>query len=112
WSKTFEGTLDYNTKIGDKHSIAAIVGYSYQYNTLETFDVNNNGFTTDGFLDWNIGAGSAITNDKLPRPGMGSFKEDNKLVGFFGRINYNYLGKYYAQIIYRREGSSKFGRNH
>lgn len=112
WSKTFEGTLKYDAKIGDKHSIGAIAGYSYQYNTLETFEVNNNGFTTDGFLDWNLGAGNAINNDKLPRPGMGSFKEDNRLIGFFGRVNYNYLGKYYAQIIFRREGSSKFGKNH
>lgn len=112
WSKTFETTLDYKTIIDDKHSISGIIGYSYQYNTLETYDVNNNGFTTDGFLDWNLGAGGAINNDKLPRPGMGSFKEDNKLIGFFGRVNYNYLGRYYAQIIFRREGSSRFGKNH
>jgi len=74
--------------------------------------VNNNGFTTDGFLDWNLGAGSAIQNTALPRPGMGSFKDDNTLVAFFGRANYTYRGKYMAQVILRREGSSRFGANH
>jgi len=112
WSKTFETTINYNTTIAHDHTIGALAGYSYQYLTTETFNVNNNGFTTDGFLDWNLGAGSAINNTFLPRPGMGSFKEDNTLVGFFGRVNYAFTNKYYAQVILRREGSSKFGTNH
>lgn len=112
WSKTFETTVNYNTAIGTDHTIGALAGYSYQYLTLERFNVNNNGFTTNGFLDWNLGAGSAINNTQLPRPGMGSFKEDNTLIGFFGRVNYAFQNKYYAQVIIRREGSSRFGANH
>ncbi|MFD2963254.1 MULTISPECIES: SusC/RagA family TonB-linked outer membrane protein [Olivibacter] len=111
WSQTFESTLDYTTTIADDHSLNATIGYSYQYNTLEKFNVNNNGFTNDAMLDWNLGGGSAINNTLLPRPGMGSFKDDNTLVAFFGRINYSYLGKYSAQFILRREGSSRFGEN-
>ncbi|MFV0507169.1 MAG: SusC/RagA family TonB-linked outer membrane protein [Bacteroidales bacterium] len=112
WSKTIESIVEYNTTIASNHSIGAIMGYSYQYTTTETFDVSNNGFTTDGFLDWNMGAGSAIQNNKLPRPGIGSFKEDNTLVGFFGRVNYAYKDRYFAQVVMRREGSSRFGTNH
>lgn len=107
--KTFESTIDYFTTIADNHAITALAGYSYQYATTETFNVNNNGFTTDGFLDWNLGAGSAIQNTLLPRPGMGSFKEDNTLVAFFGRVNYSFRDKYFLQAILRHEGSSKFG---
>ncbi|HLR00246.1 MAG TPA: SusC/RagA family TonB-linked outer membrane protein [Sphingobacterium sp.] len=111
WSKTFEATLDYHANFSGNHTITALLGYSYQYHTFESFDMNNNGFTTDGFLDWNLGAGTALTNDKLPRPGMGSFKEDNTLIAFFGRVNYNYADKYFVTAILRREGSSKFGAN-
>lgn len=92
--------------------LTALLGYSYQYGTVERFSANNNGFTTDGFLDWNLGAGSAIQNTQLPRPGMNSFKDDNTLVAFFGRANYTYKGKYMVQAILRREGSSRFGANH
>ncbi|RAV28147.1 SusC/RagA family TonB-linked outer membrane protein [Sinomicrobium soli] len=112
WSKTFESTVNYNTTFDEDHTIGAIVGYSYQYETTETFNVNNNGFTTDGFLDWSLGDGTAINNTNLPRPGMGSFKEDNTLIAFFGRVNYAYREKYFAQFILRREGSSRFGANH
>jgi len=110
-TKTFESTIDYNTTINEVHSLSAVAGYSYQYATTEGFFANNNGFTTDAFLDWNLGAGSAIQNDNLPRPGMGSGKFDNTLIAFFGRVNYVFNNKYFAQAILRREGSSRFGAN-
>jgi TonB-linked SusC/RagA family outer membrane protein len=112
WSKTLETTVNYTKQIGEQHNITALAGYSYQYETTESFSVNNNGFTTDGFLDWNLGAGSAIQNLSLPRPGMGSSKSDNTLVAFFGRVNYSFADRYFLQAIVRREGSSRFGANH
>lgn len=112
WTKTFEATTDYRKTFNDLHTITGILGYSYQYETFEKFRVNNNGFTTDAFLDWNLGAGSAINDTSLPRPGMGSEKQDNTLVAFFGRVNYSLADKYYLQGILRREGSSRFGANH
>src|SRR5699024_759111 len=94
------------------HSFKALLGYSYQYATVEEFNVNNNGFTSDAYKDWNLGAGAAINNDALPKPGMGSNKYDNTLIAFFGRLDYNYKEKYFAQAILRYEGSSRFGANH
>ena len=112
WSKTFEATTDYKRTFNDVHTLTGLLGYSYQYDTEERFNVNNNGFTTDAFLDWNLGAGSAIQNTRLPRPGMGSSKNDNTLVAFFGRVNYSFDHRYYLQAIVRHEGSSRFGANH
>lgn len=112
YTKTLESTLNYTKAINEKHNITGLLGYSYQYYTVETFNVNNNGFTTDGFLDWNLGAGGAIQNTALPRPGMGSGKEDNTLIAFFGRVNYSFADRYFIQAILRREGSSRFGANH
>lgn len=112
WSKTFETTIDYNQNFNDLHTVTGLLGYSYQYSTDENFSMSNNGFTTDAFLDWNMGAGTALNNTKLPRPGMGSFKQDNTLIAFFGRVNYNFADRYFATAILRREGSSRFGNNH
>ncbi|KEO75653.1 SusC/RagA family TonB-linked outer membrane protein [Anditalea andensis] len=110
WQNTFESTLDYKRVMGD-HRIDFVGGYSFQYFTEEIFDVNNSGFTTDAFLDWNLGAGSAINNTVLPRPGMGSSKQDNTLIALFGRASYAYKDRYFAQFTLRREGSSRFGVN-
>ncbi|OOQ57920.1 SusC/RagA family TonB-linked outer membrane protein [Mucilaginibacter pedocola] len=110
WTKTLEPTINFE-HTWNRHTVTAIAGYSYQYSTLERFNADNNGFTTDGFLDWNLGAGSAINNTALPRPGVGSFKDDNTLIAFFGRVNYAFDEKFFAQAILRREGSSRFGAN-
>lgn len=112
WQKTFESTIHYNTIIHNDHSIRALLGYSYQYGTTEEYNVDNNGFTSDAYKDWDLGAGSAINNTQLPRPGMGSNKWDNTLIAFFGRLDYAYKGKYFAQVVLRHEGSSRFGANH
>lgn len=111
YTKTLESILNYSKDINEKNTISALLGYSYQYYTYEDFYVNNNGFTTDGFLDWNLGAGGAIQNTALPRPGLGSGKQDNTLIAFFGRVNYSFANKYFAQAVLRREGSSRFGAN-
>ncbi|EDM35459.1 putative outer membrane protein [Pedobacter sp. BAL39] len=111
WTKTFESTINFKKTINNDHNLTGLLGYSYQYNTAERFNVSNNGLTTDGFLDWNLGAGGANNNIALPRPGIGSFKDDNTLIAFFGRANYAFKGKYLAQVILRREGSSRFGTN-
>lgn len=110
-SKTFEITADYKQKFADKHEVTGLLGYSYQYSTAERFSMSNSGFTTDAFLDWNMGAGTAVSNDKLPRPELVSFKEDNKLISFFGRVNYTYDSRYFLTAILRREGSTRFGAN-
>ena len=42
---------------------------------------------------------------------MSSYKNDNTLIGFFGRVSYGYDNKYNVLLSVRREGSSKFGEN-
>lgn len=93
----------------DKHRFDGLLGYSYQYNVNEGFNANNYDFQNDFFQYNNIGIGSALKEGKA---GMGSYKNDSKLVGFFGRISYGYDNKYNILISFRREGSSKFGENH
>lgn len=38
----------------------------------------------------------------------GSFREDNALQGYMGRMSYNYAGRYYLDATLRRDGSSRF----
>lgn len=115
WSRQFEATIDFMREFKEIHRITALAGYSYQYSTRETFNVNNVGFSTDGFKDWNLGAGlgqDRSSNNTLPRVGLGSEKQDYTLIAFFGRINYSLMDKYFLQAVLRHEGSSRFGVNH
>ncbi len=102
-----ELTSKYNKRIG-KHRFNALVGYSYLYNVNDGFNANNYDYQTDFFEYNNLAVGSALKKGKA---GMGSYKNDNKLIGFFGRISYGYADKYNVLLSIRREGSSKFGEN-
>lgn len=104
----FEPTIEYSRNIASKHTITAIAGYSWRYEMNEGFDQSNTGFINDIFEENNIGTGSALT---LGRATMSSYKNDNTLIAFFGRVNYSFNEKYMIQGILRREGSSRFGAN-
>jgi TonB-linked SusC/RagA family outer membrane protein len=101
-------TSKYNGHI-DNHRFDAMVGYSYQYEVNQGFNANNYNFQNDFYLYNNIGIGSALKDGKA---GMDSYKNDNKLIGFFGRISYGFADKYNILLSMRQEGSSKFGTNH
>lgn len=93
----------------DKHSFTVLGGYSYQYSMSEGGFAYNYNFPTDAFSYNNIGAGQALLDGKAS---MGSSKEDNKLIGFFGRGTYSFDNKYHLLASVRREGSSRFGDNY
>lgn len=110
YTQTVEPTITFNKEFGD-NNFEILGGYSYQYSTTEEYSMDNSGFTTDGFEDWNFGAGNAITDTDLPRPNLSSFKEDNTLIAYFTRLSYNYKDRYFLQASVRHEGSSRFGAN-
>nr|WP_315156110.1 SusC/RagA family TonB-linked outer membrane protein [uncultured Flavobacterium sp.] len=103
-----EFTSKYNKKF-DKHEFTVLGGYSYQYTVNQGFSAYNFDFPTDAFSYNNLGSGNALSDGKAS---MGSYKNDDKLIGFFGRVNYNFDSKYDFLFSIRREGSSKFGENH
>lgn len=105
-----EWLTNYNTRIADKHNIKAMVGYSYQYSQHQGFSVENKDFPNDGLGADNIGSGELAKEEGEVL--MSSYKNDAKLISFFGRVSYDFDGKYLFTASLRHEGSSKFGANH
>ena len=110
-SRSLELTSNYKTTIAEKHRLDAIVGYSYLYDVADGFNAGNQNFSTEAYLWNNLENGSFLT-DESHHAWMGSYKNDSKLVGFFGRVSYGYDDRYNLLVSIRHEGSSKFGANH
>lgn len=110
-SKMLEVTTSYNNVFKGVHRFDALLGYSYLYDEYEGFNASNGNFSTDAYLWNNLGNGSLLTEEDR-HAGMGSERYDSKLVGFFGRVSYGYDNRYNILASVRREGSSKFGKNH
>lgn len=96
-------------KTFDKHNFSVLGGYSYQYNMSQGGYAYNYNFPTDAFSYNNLEEGQALLDGKAF---MDSYKEDNKLIGFFGRGSYSFDNKYHLLASVRREGSSRFGDNY
>ncbi len=109
-SDNLEITTQYSFNIKD-HRVVALLGYSYLYTVNDGFGAANGNFPTEAYLYNNLGKGTFLTESDR-HASMSSFKNDEKLVGFFGRISYSYADRYNALVSLRREGSSKFGENH
>src|SRR5690606_10134042 len=61
-------------------------------------------FPTDFFEYNNLGAGAINIR-------AGSWADKEALNSYFGRLNYNLMGKYLFTLTGRADGSSKFGEN-
>ena len=92
-----------------RHSFKLLAGYSYQLFTSSGFNASNEDFPSDVLTDNNLGTG--IWNVQEGINGVGSYKNDSKLIAFFGRLNYDFDQKYYLSASLRTEGSPKFGGN-
>ena len=104
-----EVTSNYRNTFNGVHRFDAIVGYSWMENMYEGFSAWNADFNNDFFKYNNLGIGQELKEGKAS---MDSYKNDNKLIGFFGRVSYGYDNRYNILASIRREGSSKFGKNH
>lgn len=100
-----ELTATYDKRIKDHH-LTALAGYSWLKNNYQDYWMQNWDFPTDEFSYNNMGAGLALKRGEAPES---STQTENKLIGYFARINYSYKDKYLLAASIRREGSSKFG---
>ncbi len=113
-SNILETTLSYN-KTWDVHNVDVIAGYSYQNIFNEGLSAGNNNFSTDAFLYYNLGAGTALNNltPNFNRSGVfvGSYATERTLLAYFGRIIYDFEERYLLNLSIRREGASVLGRD-
>ncbi len=101
-----ENTLTYNLEAGN-NNLVFLAGHSYQ----KTF-VQQKSFSLSGFANNDVEPQYQDQTSTQDQPTtLNSFAVENELQSFFGRVNYQYAGKYLATATLRADGSSKFGEN-
>ncbi|MGV6846128.1 MAG: SusC/RagA family TonB-linked outer membrane protein [Lutibacter sp.] len=104
---TFEFYGNYNFKINDDHSFETVLGLQFAKNTGDNITANAEDIP---FNSWDYADVSAATGDPDSQT-SGSWQYVNRNVSYFGRINYDYKGKYLASFTGRMDGSTSFGKN-
>ncbi len=101
--KTFEALLNYNKTFG-QHTIGALAGWhaeAYDYKYWYTYRKN---FPNNSVTDINAG-------DVSTQQAQGNTRELNML-SWFGRVNYDFAGRYLFEANLRADASSRFADGH
>jgi TonB-linked SusC/RagA family outer membrane protein len=101
-------TGTYADQIGS-NNFTLLGGYEYQDFEEEGFDARNQRFPTDLFGYDQLQRGTGLVEGL---GGISSDRETYKLIGFFGRLNYDWQDRYLLTGSVRYEGNSRFGADH
>ena len=97
-----ENTLNYSKTFAEKHGVSVLVGHSYSTFKFDSLAINGGPFTSNDVTTLNaatIGSNGTTIESK------------NVLISYFGRVQYDFDGRYLLTASLRRDGSSKFGSN-
>ena len=107
WTNRLEYLINYTMTL-NQHQLKAVLGYSWERSKWEQSGNENMGFVYDALSYHGIGSGSYLRDGKA---NLWAGSSESTLIGFFGRLNYNFNDIIYASASMRREGSTKFGAN-
>jgi len=97
-----ENYLTYTKTFNENHNFSLLGGFSQQEWKTETTGLNGQFFASDNIRTLN-GAGT-ISGQNV------NTTVEHSLMSVFGRVGYDYLGKYLVQATMRADGSSRFGK--
>ncbi|MCL7987832.1 TonB-dependent receptor [Sphingobacterium sp. lm-10] len=96
--QTFIGTANYDRTFQEKHHLTGLLGYSVEENVGADFGASRTHLPVD------LPSLALGTENQLNQ----SSSSQNALMSFFGRVNYDYEGRYLLEGNFRRDGSSRF----
>lgn len=99
----------YTDTFKDAHNITATVGYNYETLNIKNVGAFGQNLSSDNLDDFNLVGpdkeGNTIT-------GVSGGQNEYALSGIFGRINYDYKGRYLFEVSGRYDGTSRFASGH
>ena len=86
-----------------EHNIALTLGYENQMQVSNSFQAIGTNISDPFFQQTNV-----ISNSYATQQSSGSYSDGPGFVSYFGRLNYDYNGKYFLSASVRRDGLSRF----
>lgn len=97
---SFTAFLNYNRTFAEKHHINITAGYDYMMQRYWYLTAASTGSPSDKVPIIDSGTSFTASNED----------EKQALISYFGRVNYDYGGRYILSGTFRADGSSKFAK--
>lgn len=98
----------YTKSFADKHNLQTMLGYNWEKQTYKDLKATGWNLTDDSLSDLNL-VGQDADGNKLTDVGGGY--NEFAIMGFFGRLNYDFDSKYLLEFSGRYDGTSRFRRD-
>lgn len=106
-SATLRALINYQHRIGDKHNIKVLLGTEKITGASMNFNAYRRYFTSTA-IDQIFAGGNSLKDNG----GSADSYLNNARMSYFGRLNYDYEGKYLAEFVFREDGSYVFPPGH
>jgi len=100
WNRTSLDLLLNYDKSFDKHNLKGMFGYRLEKYNYKYTKAYRTGFPNNDLTDLNAGTQATQTNE--------GYSRELAMMSYFGRINYDYAGKYLFEANFRADASSRF----
>lgn len=97
----------YSHTLNDSHNFKIMGGFQAEEMKQSFFSVKKYGLLIDGLPEFDLTTGLG-GDGKERAPEIKGYRNEWATAGFFGRINYDYEGKYLAEVNMRYDGTSRF----
>lgn len=101
---SFSGYVNAHKTFAKKHNTSLMLGVQYELKDMEGFGVNY----TDILEGLDVVNGNGTLTLYTKDNWMPNNNYRNAILSYFGRLNYDYMGKYLVEFNARYDGSSKF----
>ena len=101
-NQTYNAIATYNNTF-KKHSINAMAGFEYFIQETKGFDAYGYGAPTDEFQD--------LQYTQLEGRDIDSWHNENRIMSMFGKVDYDYEGKYLVSAVLRYDGYSRLHKD-
>jgi TonB-linked SusC/RagA family outer membrane protein len=100
---------EYSHSLNDAHNFKIMGGFQAEELMQSDFNVFKNGLVLPDLTEFNLTNG-LLNNGTARDATVAGYGNEWATAGFFGRLNYDYKGRYLAEINMRYDGSSRFRR--
>lgn len=100
---------EYSYSFADKHNFKIMAGMQIEELKQRDFNVSKNGLVMLDMPEFNLVNG-ILSNGQSQDASVYGYSNEWATAGFFGRLNYDYKGRYLAEANLRYDGTSRFRR--
>lgn len=98
---------EYSFSLEDKHNFKAMLGIQSEKMSQKLYGMQRDGILVEGMSDLDVTSGTDYYGNPVT-PSINGSRARWATFGYFGRINYDYQGRYLAEFNLRHDGASRF----